>query len=518
MAGKVYLIGAGPGDYKLLTLKALESLKQADVIVYDRLANEDYLKLAKEDCEYIDAGKASSQHTLPQEDINAVIASKALEGKIVARLKGGDPYVFGRGGEEGQYLRERGIAFEVIPGITSAIGGLCYAGIPITHRDYASSFHVITGHLKDKTKDEINWQALAQLKGTLVFLMGVANLEKITKNLIREGKSKDTPVALISWATRYNQSVVTGTLETIYEIALKEDVKPPTLIAIGEVVKLREELNFFEKKKLFGKTVLVTRTRSQSSQLVDGIREQGGRTIEFPMIQIQKIEDNKFLQEAIRSLKKYTYLIFTSQNAIEIFFEQLLKMELDARALAHLQIVAIGNATAKVLRERGIIADIVPEKAVAESLCEILQEKLTKEDYILLPNSSCARPYIKEVLGNLCEVDEIAVYHTLTAREMYDLKSGSVKSAKFKDQDLSREELIKLLEHKQLDYITFTSSSTINYFIEFIGNENKSLLENTKLISIGTITSDAIRSHGLEVHKEAEVPTIASMLESMYES
>ena len=262
MKGKVYLVGAGPGDYKLLTLKGLECIKKADVIVYDRLANKNYLKEAKENCEFIYVGKASSNHTLPQDDINRVIADKAKEGKIVTRLKGGDPYVFGRGGEEGELLKEEGIEFEVVPGITSAIGGLCYAGIPITHRDYASSFHVITGHLRDDDKEnpEINWNALANTNGTLVFLMGVANLQKISSNLIKEGKSKDTPVALISWATRSNQRVITSTLENVYETAVRENVKPPTLIAVGDVVELRDKLNFFESKPLFGKNVLVTRS------------------------------------------------------------------------------------------------------------------------------------------------------------------------------------------------------------------------------------------------------------------
>ncbi|MFR4766967.1 MAG: uroporphyrinogen-III C-methyltransferase [Paraclostridium sordellii] len=275
MKGKVYLVGAGPGDYKLMTLKGMECIKKSDVIVYDRLANEKYLKEAKDNCEFIYVGKASSNHALPQDQINEVITKKALEGKIVTRLKGGDPYVFGRGGEEAEFLLDNGIEFEVVPGITSAIGGLCYAGIPITHRDYSSSFHVITGHLKDDENDELNWNALANNEGTLVFLMGIANLKKISNNLIREGKSKETPVALISWATRYNQSVVTGSLENIYDIAIKEGVKPPTLIVVGDVVKLREKLNFFENKPLFGKNILVTRARTQSSTLVEKIMDLG---------------------------------------------------------------------------------------------------------------------------------------------------------------------------------------------------------------------------------------------------
>ena len=246
MKGKVYLVGAGPGDYKLMTLKGLECIRKSDVIVYDRLANINYLKEGKEDCEFINVGKASSNHLLPQGDINRLIADKALEGKVVTRLKGGDPYVFGRGGEEAEILRNENIDFEVVPGITSAIGGLCYAGIPITHRDHASSFHVITGHPRNDGKEtkEIDWKALANVKGTLVFLMGIANLKHISENLIKEGKDKNTPVAFISWATRYNQRVVTATLESAYEVAIKENIKPPTLIVVGTVVNLREKLNF----------------------------------------------------------------------------------------------------------------------------------------------------------------------------------------------------------------------------------------------------------------------------------
>ena len=352
MKGKVYLVGAGPGDYKLLTLKGLECIKKADVIVYDRLANSNYLKEAKSNCEFIYVGKASSNHTLPQEDINRVIADKAKEGKIVTRLKGGDPYVFGRGGEEGQLLKEEGIDFEVIPGITSAIGGLCYAGIPITHRDHASSFHVVTGHLRDDYKEnpEINWNALANIRGTIVFLMGVANLKKISENLIKEGKSKDTPVALISWATRYNQRVITSTLEDVYETAVRENVKPPTLIAVGSVVELRDTLNFFEKKPLFGKNIMVTRSRTQSSSIVEKIMDLGGNPIEIPTIKIEKIENNTELENEINNIRDYTYLVLTSKNAVEIFFDKLEEMNLDTRALANLKVCAIGSATAKEIK------------------------------------------------------------------------------------------------------------------------------------------------------------------------
>ena len=364
MKGKVYLVGAGPGDYKLMTLKGLECIRKSDVIVYDRLANINYLKEAKEDCEFINVGKASSNHLLPQGDINRLIADKALEGKVVTRLKGGDPYVFGRGGEEAEILRNENIDFEVVPGITSAIGGLCYAGIPITHRDHASSFHVITGHPRNDGKEtkEIDWKALAHVKGTLVFLMGIANLKHISENLIKEGKDKNTPVAFISWATRYNQRVVTATLESAYEVAIKENIKPPTLIVVGTVVNLREKLNFFEEKPLFGKNILVTRSRTQSSTLVEKISDLGGNPIEIPTIKIEKIENNLELEEEINNLKDYSYIIFSSKNAVDIFFDKLNKMGYDSRALYNIKICAVGAETARHIKTRGINPDIVPKK------------------------------------------------------------------------------------------------------------------------------------------------------------
>lgn len=498
MKGKVYLVGAGPGDYKLLTLKGLECIKKADVIVYDRLANSNYLKEAKSNCEFIYVGKASSNHTLPQEDINRVIADKAKEGKIVTRLKGGDPYVFGRGGEEGQLLKEEGIDFEVIPGITSAIGGLCYAGIPITHRDHASSFHVVTGHLRDDDKEnpEINWNALANIRGTIVFLMGVANLKKISENLIKEGKPKDTPVALISWATRYNQRVITSTLEDVYETAVRENVKPPTLIAVGSVVELRDTLNFFEKKPLFGKNIMVTRSRTQSSSIVEKIMDLGGNPIEIPTIKIEKIENNTELENEINNIKDYTYLVLTSKNAVEIFFDKLEEMNLDTRALANLKVCAIGSATAKEIKSRGIIADIVPKAFVAESLFDELKDKLTKEDNILIPRARNARDYLVDKLSEICTVKEVHTYESV------------IDTSK-------KDEILDILEKEDLDFITFASSSTVRNFVEIIGQDNLDKINSSKVISIGPITSATAEELNINVYKEAEKATIDKIVEAI---
>ena len=498
MKGKVYLVGAGPGDYKLITLKGLECIRKADVIVYDRLANINYLKEAKKGCEFINVGKASSHHLLPQDQINRLIADKALEGKIVTRLKGGDPYVFGRGGEEGELLQAEGIDFEVVPGVTSAIGGLCYAGIPITHRDHASSFHVITGHLRKDGKEnpEINWNALANMKGTLVFLMGVSNLKNISENLIREGMDKDTPVAFISWATRYNQRVVTATLEDAYEVATKEQVKPPTLIVVGTVVNLREKLNFFEKKPLFGKNIMVTRSRSQNSKLVERIIDLGGNPIEIPTIKIEKVENNTELENEIKNLKDYTYLVLTSKNGVDIFFDKLDEMGLDCRALANTKVCAIGSATSKAIAKRGIKADIVPSKAVGESLYDELKGIVTKEDKILIPRAKNARDFLVNKLNEISNVTEVITYESVM-------------------DDSKKDEAIKALEEGNLDYITFASSSTVKNFINLIGEDNKPKLSNTKIISIGKITTKTILDNGLEVYKESEKASIESMIEAM---
>ena len=395
MKGKVYLVGAGPGDYGLLTLKGLECIQKADTIVYDRLANEDYLKEAKEGCHFIYVGKVSNNHTLTQDEINDVLVEEARKDRMVVRLKGGDPYVFGRGGEEGEYLLENEIPFEVVPGITSAIGGLCYAGIPITHRDYASSFHVVTGHLKDDENTSIHWNALAHMGGTIVFLMGVSNLQKICHNLMEEGMASTTSVAVIQWATRPNQKVVTGNLQTICEIVRKEGITSPSLIVVGEVVTLREKLNFYEKKPLFGKNIITTRARANSSALKAKLQNLGAHVIECPTISIKPIEENIFLKKCIEELQTYTYLIFTSQNAVSIFFKELNSKGLDTRALSHLKIIAIGQATEEAIKQYGVLPDFIPERFVAESVCDLLEDKLKKEYKILIPKALKTRDVLK---------------------------------------------------------------------------------------------------------------------------
>ena len=498
MSGKVYLVGAGPGDYKLMTLKGLECIRQADVIIYDRLVNVNYLKEAKETCECIYVGKASSDHTLSQYEINQLIIKKAQIGKTVTRLKGGDPYVFGRGGEEGGDLAKQGISFEVVPGITSAIGGLSYAGIPITHRDHASSFHVITGHLRADGQEakDLNWQTLAQLDGTLVFLMGVKNLKQISENLIKAGKASHTPVALISWATTPNQKVLVSTLEEVYETAIKEVVKPPTLIVVGSVVNLREKLNFFEHKPLFGQRIMVTRARNQNSKMVEKITDFGGDAIEVPTIKIERILPNQPLEIEINQLKSYQYLILSSANAVQIFFDQLDELGYDSRALAHLKICVIGAQTAQLLKEKGIKADIVPPVHRLESLVEVLQPLIKPTDHILIPKAQETRDILVNKLTGSCHLKEIPIYRTIVDTSQ-------------------KENLLHQIDSKTINYLTFSSASTVTNFVKLLGIENLDKLEKIKLISIGPITTQAMKTLNLTPYQEAPTASVNEMIQTM---
>lgn len=497
MNGKVYLVGAGPGDYKLLTLKALECIKEAEVIVYDRLANPQYLELARPDAELIYVGKASSNHTMTQDEINEVLAVKAKEGKIVTRLKGGDPYVFGRGGEEGEYLLERNIAFEVVPGITSAIGGLCYAGIPITHRDYTPSFHVVTGHLKDEANDTINWKALAGMNGTIVFLMGLSNLHKICTNLMTEGMNPQTPAAVINWATRPNQKVATGTLLTIEEEVKAAGLTSPSLIVVGEVVRLREKLNFFENRPLFGQNIMVTRSRTQSSDLKAKLIELGANVFEIPTIEIMPRKDQS-IGEKIEGLKEYSYIVFGSQNAVSLFFERLYALGKDARSLGNAKVVAVGSATAKCLEGYGIRPDFMPERFTQESICELLEERLTREDKVLMPQGSLARDVLYTRISKICDIETLLLYDTVLNAS-------------------SKAKLKTLLNEERIDKITFTSSSTAKNLMALLDEEDKEKVKAIKCISIGEITSKAMQELGLEVHKEASPFTIEGLVNCLCE-
>ena len=503
MAGMVYLVGAGPGDYRLISLKAVDCLKVADVVVYDRLADDRILQWAPDDAEYIYVGKASSNHTMKQEDINQLLVDKAKEGKCVVRLKGGDPFVFGRGGEEGVLLQENGLPFEIVPGITSAISVPAYAGIPVTHRAVATSFAVVTGH-EDPTKGKSNmrWEHLATGVDTLVFLMGVANLPHITKKLIENGRPADTPAAVIRWGTKPEQRVLMTTVGTAAEDVVKANLKPPAIFIVGDVVNLREKLQWFDEPKthpLFGKTVLVTRARSQASKLTARLEQLGAKVIEAPAIRIEEPADHyEALDAAIAKLNDYQWLIFTSANGVDYFFARLIKTGKDARALGYAKVAAIGSATAAKLREYGIIADVVPREFRAEGVLEALKGKLPSHAKILLPRAQEAREILPEKLREQGAVVDVApAYQTVAA-------------------EVDAESLREKLADGEIDLVTFTSSSTVTNLVKIIGSADA--LKGIKTAAIGPVTAETAKGNGIEPDIVAKEYTIDGLVEAIKEN
>ena len=422
-AGNVYLVGAGPGDPDLITVKGMKCLKQADVIIYDHLASAKLLKHAKPDAKTIYVGKEQGSHTLPQDEMNKLLVEQAKQGSTVVRLKGGHPFIFGRGGEEAQALAEAKIPFEIVPGITSAIAAPAYAGIPLTHRRYSASVGIVTGH-EDPTKPHstVDWSRLAVGVGTLVILMGVKNLAKITEGLISAGRDPKTPVALVRWGTTPQQITVVGTLETIVAQADAAELTPPVAIVVGEVVRLRDTLNWFEKKPLFGKTVVVTRTREQASELVAQLSALGAECLECPTIRVVPPQDWAPLDEAIDRLDIYDWLVLTSVNGVNFFFDRLYERGKDVRAMGNLRTAAIGPATAKRMRDFGLKSDIVPETYRAESIIEAFEKESMEEKRVLLPRAKEARPILPVEIRKMgATVDEIAAYETEQARDNVDV-------------------------------------------------------------------------------------------------
>ena len=495
--GKVYLIGAGPGDPGLLTVKAREILQRCDAAVYDYLANPVFLSYLPEGCETIYVGKKSAHHTMTQEEINQLLVDLGKQGKLVARLKGGDPYIFGRGGEEAQELQRHGVAFEVVPGITSAVAGPAYAGIPLSHRDFTSTIGIVTGHERpDKKASAIDWRGLARAMGTLVFLMGVKNLSHICRNLIKAGKDPATPAAMVRWGTTPKQRTVTGTLETIPEIVKKEGIQPPAILVVGQVVSLRDSLNWFEKLPLFGRRIVVTRARAQASDLRRKLEELGAEVVQFPTIRIQPSSSWEELDTALEQLDSYDWLIFSSVNGVRFFFDRLLSMGKDGRALAGKSIAAIGPKTAEAVREFGLIPDLVPGDYKAEGLLEVFPEG--REYRILFPRARVAREVLPETLRQRgCRVDVIPVYETVM-----ESPDPSVV-----------EEIIR----GKVDMITFTASSTVRNFVEILGGPEKVRVipPTVRIASIGPVTSSTLREAGLPVDTEAPLYTIEALVDTI---
>jgi uroporphyrinogen III methyltransferase/synthase len=499
MKAKVYLVGAGPGDPGLITVKGKECIQTADVIIYDYLASSALLKYARKSSELIYVGKKGGDHTLSQDQINALIVEKVKTGGTVTRLKGGDPFIFGRGGEEAEVLFKAGVSFEIVPGVTSAIAAPAYAGIPLTHRKLTSTLAFVTGH-EDPKKDEtsINWAALATGIGTLVFFMGVKNLPKITRQLMDHGKSPDTPVALVRWGTTPRQVTVSGTLETIVEKVRSAGLKAPALIVVGDVVNLRPTLKWFEKRPLLGKRIIVTRARQQASELVGQLSDLGAECLEYPTIRIIAPKDPEPLQQAVKNLPTYDWIVFTSVNGVVHFFEHLFAAGKDVRALSKMQTAAIGPATAAQLRKFGLHSDIVPEAYRAESVVEAFKEMNLKGKKIMLPRAREARPILPVELTKMgAQVDEIPAYETLKVTE----NAG---------------DLTKQLEEKRVDLITFTSSSTVKNFKALLPADNfKKLMQGVVIASIGPITTDKAKQLDFDVHISAESFTIPGLVEAI---
>ncbi|MFM1652327.1 uroporphyrinogen-III C-methyltransferase [Brevibacillus sp. B_LB10_24] len=498
---KVFLVGAGPGDPKLITVRGLEAIRLADCIVYDRLASSQLLSHAKPAAELIYCGKLPDRHTLTQEEINQLLVEKAQEGKVVTRLKGGDPSVFGRVGEEAEELAKHDIPFEIVPGITSGIAVPAYAGIPVTHRNFNSAFAFVTGHERpEKTASSINWEKLSTAVETIIFYMGVANLPFICEQLIKYGRSPKTPVALIRWGTTVDQETLVGTLEDIVEKREAVGLTNPAIIIVGEVVRLRDKLQWFEKKPLFGKRVLVTRARSQASELSEKIVELGGEAYEFPLIKMVPPKESRPLDEALSNLGSYDWVMFTSVNGVSFFFQRMRELGIDIRTLSG-KVAAVGPKTAEALRERGLTVAVLPGDFTAEGLLESLEGQLNPGEKVLLPRADIARKTLPRELRKLgLEVTEADTYDTVIDAE-------------------NAAEMAQLLEKKAIQLITFASSSTVKNFVKAMaGHDLTRLLEGVQIACIGPITAGTAKDLGLPVHVVAKEYTIQGLLDAVLQN
>lgn len=476
--GIVYLIGAGPGDPGLLTLRGKDILERADVIVYDYLVNPLLLRYGRENAEVLYVGKKAGQKEASQKEINTLLIKYAGQGKTVARLKGGDPFVFGRGGEEAQALEKENIPFEIVPGVTSATSVPAYAGIPMTHRDFTSSFAVVTGH-EDPKKEEtsIPWKALSKI-GTVVFMMGVRNLSQNMKELIKAGKKKDTPAAIITWGTYSSQATVTGTVEDIAKkVKKRKDIGAPAIIVVGEVVNLREISNWYEKKPLFSKRILVTRPKDQALRFAGLLESEGAEVVLYPTIEIKPPSSFRTLDRAIKNLRDYDWILFTSVNGVQRFIERLTKKGKDLRELYGIKVGAIGEKTGEELGRAGIKVDHIPSDYRAEGLIEIFSGMRLKGKKFLIPRAKAARTILPDTLRKMgAQVDVAPAYETVAPEKS---ETRAIK---------------KLIKDKGVNVVTFTSSSTAKNFFEQIGKIPK----DTVIASIGPITAGTVRELGYD--------------------
>jgi uroporphyrinogen III methyltransferase/synthase len=509
--GIVFLVGAGPGDPGLITVRGADLLKTADIIIYDYLSNPQLLSHGPQ-AQAIYVGKKAAEHSMSQEQINALLIEKAKSGKRVVRLKGGDPFVFGRGGEECEALRAAGVPFEVVPGITAAIAAPAYAGIPITHRDLNSSFTLVTGHEKEEdyrddqaksrepgSASDLDWSALATLP-CLAFYMGVKALPRICRKLIEHGMDPAMPAATIQWGTLPRQRTVTGTIADLPSRVEEAGVASPAVTIVGRVVTLRSVLNWFEARRLFGQTIVVTRTRHQASDLSRKLIDLGANVIEAPTIELVEPADWTAADEVLRSAGAFDWIVFTSQNGVEFTKRRLFELELDVRAFGVAKIAAIGDATADaVRRELCLSVDLCPESFVAEALADALAARgAVKGKRFLLLRADIARPVLRDRLrqDGAAEVRDVAIYETRTASAL-------------------PLHLLEALDAKQVQWVTFTSSSTASNFAKLLGSGYRVALQGVRLASIGPITSRTLRELDLEPAVEAKTFNVDGLVAAL---
>ena len=499
----IYLVGAGPGDEGLITVKGLNLLKQADVIIYDHLATKSLLKYAKPQARLIYVGKQSGCHSASQAEINQLLVLEASRSNCVVRLKGGDPFMFGRGGEETAALAQARLAFEVVPGVSSAIAGPAYAGIPLTHRDYSSSVAIITGHNCAQNQTPAQWQALAQGVDTLVFLMGMSNLEKICGELIKAGLPAHTPAAVVQNATTSSQRKIVASLGEIAQKSHAAGFTAPAVIVIGQVANFGLTASWFEKLPLLGKSIVVTRARPQASELSEKLHLLGAEVLEFPVISIQPLADPAPVLKTIKNLSKYDWLVFTSANGVEYFFRYLTEFKKDARALAGCKLAAIGPGTAGALERYGLNADFIPECFVAEDLANgliTLLEKQNKNQNILIVRAKLARDVLKVELGRAGhKVKVLPVYQTLLPEQN-------------EYQDIAKQELRIALEAGKIDALTFASSSSVDNFFKLISPNLLKQNSTICLACIGPITAQTLQKYGLACTVQPEIFTISALV------
>jgi len=498
-SGIVYLVGAGPGDPGLITLRGVECLQKAQVVVYDYLANEQLLNHAPKGAELVYAGKIGGRHNQDQEEINQLLVAKALDGRIVVRLKGGDPFVFGRGGEECEALAAAGVPFEVIPGVTAAVGAAAYAGIPLTHRDFTASVAFVTGQEgKDKNESSIDWDRLSLGNGTVVFYMGITSLRRNMQRMIDHGRSPKTPGALVRWATTAGQQVLTGTIDSIADMADASGFKPPAVTIVGDVVNLRDRLRWFDNRPLSGRKVIVTRAADQAGEFSTMLEFSGATVLECPTIKLIEPASWDELDAAIGSLGTYNWLVLTSVNAVRYFFQRLNSLGLDSRALGQCKVCAVGPKTAEAIAEHGIRPDLIPADYKAEAIVSEFTNLGVTGQRVLFPRADRAREIIPQELEKMgAHVTAPVIYRNILPERLCP-------------------ETILALEKRCVDCITFTSSSTVLNMAELLGADLLAdMLKGVAVASIGPITSKSCRDVGLKVDIQPDHFTLTALSEAI---